>query len=539
MSEGVTTTHRVSFPVSDVTPGNERLREIAVCDSIERTVQSKVLTCASAKQKVAEIGDFHPLIAAAAIAHKRHYPLTLSPDMIWLTVLQGVAQHIANHSDSLRSRLVPHLTKIELIVDSRLSALPETDVQMKSLTQEFVNSIRKHALPDKGFLWDTEFSTTTDVERIVGAVVLMDAFQPYFDYVFTAICGIPSVVLEGNTADWELLASKVRSLHESDLELSWWTKHLLPLCEHFVRASRGDVDRKHWGNLCKLVKRYGYDDLNGWLLKFIPYVRRDRNEIPQLLNPVLELTEYPTEGEGMEKITGCTSGMLPSGLSNAPVTCKNLISGESTQYEFVAGFTGVTQSPQDFGVRPAIGWAITEGKGIDRVITRIRLEHHSGTSEKPDLRKLTGKFRHYLPADVWRFYTELGSARIDLRKPNKWGEMQICINPLAFVDVLWDFRVVEEELRFLVAHKLISSELYDDRKEFNFAYSRLVHLGQSTRHGKRSYYVFGRDPEVGNLKGEKKASRGEIFRWTGERRSSAFTPVARTFAEWLAELLGS
>lgn len=535
MSKGATTTHRVSFPVADVTPGSERLAEISVVNSIERTVRSKVVSSASAGEKVADIGDFHPLIAAAAIAYKRHYPLTLSPDMIWLTVLQGVAQHIANNSGSLRSRLVSHLTKIELVVGTNLSGPPETDEQMMSVTGEFVQLIRKHVPPDKQFLFDTEFSTTTVVERIAGAVVLMDAFQPYFDYVLYVVCGIPSVALEGSTADWELLAEKVRSLHESDLEVSWWTKHLLPLCEQFVRASRGDVDRNHWGNLCKLIERYGVDDLNGWLLKFIPYVRHDKNEMPQHRNPVLELTDFPSEGERMGKITGCTSGMLPSGLSSAPVTCKNIVTGQEEKYDFVAGFTGVTQSATDFSVRPEIGWAITEGKRIDKAIARIRLEHEYEPSQQLSVKELMEKFHNRLPGDLWRFYTEFDSAKIKFRKPNKWGEEDISIS-LNFVKILWDPEGVTNELRFLVANKLISTELYEERKDFNFPYSQLIHLGKSYGHGRRSYYVFGHDPECWNFEA-KRTSRGEIFRWTGERRASAFTPVAHTFSEWLAELL--
>lgn len=185
---------------------------------MERTVRSKLIACSRANQQVVNVGDFHPLVAAAALAYQKHFPLVLSPDMIWLTVLQGVAQHIANHSEALREKLVAHQTKIELIVER--AKLPTSDALMLSATQEFTEQIEKHVLPENRFLLHTEFSTTKDIERIAGAIVVMDAFQPYFDYVFSIICGIPSVTLEGSTADWELLRDKVRSLHESNLELS-------------------------------------------------------------------------------------------------------------------------------------------------------------------------------------------------------------------------------------------------------------------------------------------------------------------------------
>jgi hypothetical protein len=353
--------NKISFAVSGVKPGTERLPETTVHEALERMTQSELLTCANPEQQVVAEGDFHPLIAAAAIAYKQHYPLVLSPDMIWLTVLQGVAQHL-NHGESLRPRLVAHRTKIELVVDSMLTGLPETDAQMMAVTRQFLEAIERHVLPDKRFLLSTEFSTTTDLDRIAGSVVIMDGFQPYFDYVLRIGCGIPSVTLEGTPADWELLASKVRLLHESDLEVSWWTKHLLPLCGQFVRASRGDVDQDHWMNLCKLVKRYGADDLNGWLLKFIPYVRDERNQPPVDRNPVLELTTYddaPADAASAQfEITGCTSDMLPTGISSAPVIVQDRSSGESAECQFLAGFVGVSQSAVDLSVRPIVGWAI-------------------------------------------------------------------------------------------------------------------------------------------------------------------------------------
>src|SRR5580765_7553249 len=132
---------RVSFLVSDVIPSTERLPRISVRTALERTARSRIVICRNAEQEVVEGGDFHPLIAAAALAYKQHMPLALSPDMIWITILQGLAQHIANHSESLRPKLVAHQTKIELVVNTNLGRLPETDAQMLEVAQSFVELI--------------------------------------------------------------------------------------------------------------------------------------------------------------------------------------------------------------------------------------------------------------------------------------------------------------------------------------------------------------------------------------------------------------
>src|SRR5262245_54738882 len=93
--------HAIQFAVADVAPSTEPLPAIPVSTAIERTLRRHPMICPRATREVAEAADFHPLIAAAVLAFKQHYPLVLSPDMIWLTILQGVAQHVQNHAAKL------------------------------------------------------------------------------------------------------------------------------------------------------------------------------------------------------------------------------------------------------------------------------------------------------------------------------------------------------------------------------------------------------------------------------------------------------
>jgi hypothetical protein len=525
---------KISFPVTDVAPATERLAEIEMSAAMERTVRSKLIVWTRTKQKVVEGSDFHPLIAAAALAYQKHYPLLLSPDMIWLTILQGVAQHVANNSESLRDKLVAHRTRIELIVEG--NELPTSDALMLSATQEFIKQIENHVLPEKRFLLSAEFSTTTDVERIAGAIIVMDAFQPYFDYVFAIICGIPSVTLEGSTTDWELLRNKVQSLHHSNLELSWWTKHLLPLCDQFVRASRGDVDKKHWNNLCKLIERYGVDDLNGWLLKFIPYVRKDKNERPIHRNPVIELTEFPMDKNIHGPITGCTSDMLPTGLASAPVTVTDVEKKATRQLQFIAGFAGVTQA-QDLSLRPLVGWAIAEGTRIDKLIAQLRSEHAVQAPSGPNTEQLLEIFERNLPADLWRFYSETNGARLEGQ--DALGKFNCVIHSASEVRPAFDVDSIHRELKFLVKQGLITNDYRDQRIQSMRSYAEMRVFAETQSYGSspaHHIYVFGRDPERWSTL-ENKPSRGMIFRWNGEPTSQAFEPVAHTFSDWLEAML--
>jgi hypothetical protein len=520
---------RVIFPVANVVRGTKRLPEISSRLALERTAQTKVISCPSPEGKVVEAGDFHGLIAAAAIAYQQHYPLALSPDVIWLTILQGVAQHVANHSETLRSRMVSHQTKIELVVDQ--ARIPSTSIEMLSASSAFLELIEKHTLPDKRFLLKTAFSTTTDVERIAGAIVMMDAFSQYFDYVMQIICGIPSVILEGTPADWEILTAKVRLLHESNLELSWWTKHLLPLCDQFERASRGDINQTHWSNLCKLIERYGVDDLNGWILKFIPYVRHDKNESPKHRNPVLELNEFLLDTEKMGKITGCTSNMLPSGLSGTPVACINSQTGNNSTYQFVAGFVGVSQSPEDLSVRPVIGWAITEGRRIDKLIARLRSEHAVQPPSRTATEDLLQIFNRNLPADMWRFFTETGGATMDFKEADHPG-IHCNIKAVGEMKTTLDNNCFGHRSEYPTS--MVECE---ERQKMARAYRHLLAFAEADAGTDHFVYFFGRDPEISYEGIPDKESRGNIFRWTGEPTRESFEPVACTFSDWLEAML--
>ena len=45
-----------------------------------------------------------------------HYPLGLSPDMIWLCIMQGLSIHVNKNAEKLKSKFVSHEGKVEIVV---------------------------------------------------------------------------------------------------------------------------------------------------------------------------------------------------------------------------------------------------------------------------------------------------------------------------------------------------------------------------------------------------------------------------------------
>ncbi|MFN6203565.1 MAG: DUF4419 domain-containing protein, partial [Acidobacteriota bacterium] len=131
----------------------------------------------------------HPVIAAIHLAFNDHRPLVLSPDVFWLLIAQGLANHVNANSEELRSRFINHSGKAEIVVrrDDFIKASPDTP--WPEVLGEFSRQIRGYLGAATHDLLLPDFSTTGGVERVAAEVVLLDAMQPFFSYRFMTRCG--------------------------------------------------------------------------------------------------------------------------------------------------------------------------------------------------------------------------------------------------------------------------------------------------------------------------------------------------------------
>ena len=129
-------------------------------------------------------------------------PLCLRPDDIWLTIEQGFSQHVNEHAEVLRERFVRHARKKTLkVLMGSLRQRSDWEV----LIAQWSAKVREQLIdPEVHDALLCDFSTTTPTMRIASQIVLMEAFQQYFAYTYTSICGIPSVTLFGTAADGSL-----------------------------------------------------------------------------------------------------------------------------------------------------------------------------------------------------------------------------------------------------------------------------------------------------------------------------------------------
>jgi hypothetical protein len=120
-------------------------------------------------------------------------------------------------------------------------------------------------------LFECDFSTSTDIERTAGRVVLLDVYSPYFSLWLESICGIPSVTLTGTVEDWRRIRARVDAI--AGFGLQTWCRSLAPIADEFVRASAGDPDPEFWRRIYNPIDAYGGDVITGWAARFYPYLK--------------------------------------------------------------------------------------------------------------------------------------------------------------------------------------------------------------------------------------------------------------------------
>jgi hypothetical protein len=351
---------RITFPVSDVTPASEPLREVPYHEAVAAFLGGPVESCSSYQGRLVGNVRSHPLVATLHAAFCSHRPVCLSPDIVWLTLAQGLAHHVNAHAEELRDHLVRHAGKLRIVVrrDDFVKGSPENP--WPEVFGEFSAAIRSHIADEAHGLIVADFSTTGPVERAASEVVLLDAMHSFFEYELRTVCGIPSVTLEGTTEDWRAVARRAEGF--TRFGLGWWVEALRPVLGQFVAAAGGDIDRSFWESIYKWrgPKGSGSPHVTGWVLDLFPYVanpearyaRPGSAAAPALRRNLWLGVRQERHGPGRDDFPG-----LPA---RAPFCWRYF--ERVFEMEFVGGLVGVRQDPATLCLRPEVGWAVREAK---------------------------------------------------------------------------------------------------------------------------------------------------------------------------------
>lgn len=338
------------LPVID----HQKLLSSALRGTIEALWQpSTNLVCCS---------EIHALLTAVHDAFYQHFPLQLSPDVIWLTLARGFALHVNLNAEALRHRFVRHSGQEELLVarpdflPGRPNPWPEVFTAFSSQIGDRVGKLRDFVRCD--------FSTTGPTERAVSELMVMETFRPYFKYVCMIGCGIPSITLTGTVEDWKSIRNRAALFGEFGLEK--WCRALDPILGQFVAAAQGRAETAFWQSFFRYHSGSGPSVMTGWITVLFPYLRDRAQKLYP--NPYFEDWERRLRIDDKQswqirfddpQCVGMDS--IPPCVTSVPlkVTWETFERGTVEQkMRLVGGLMGVSQRPTNLTLQPECGWAI-------------------------------------------------------------------------------------------------------------------------------------------------------------------------------------
>jgi hypothetical protein len=307
---------------------------------------------------------YHPFFQGMLSAYANHRPFTLSPDMMWLLICQGFANHVNNNSESLRNMFVDFKGKTTLVVKDNRIEPDNPDSPWEEVFPEFSKQISKYTGAELTNTLTADFSTTTPITKMASQITMLEAMKSYFEFLVINIgCGIPKITLEGTPADWHKVLIKTQALRK--YKLDWWVDKMEPILINIEKASKGKKDKEFWQTMFKWhsQKVYGAPFIvDGWIVKFFPYDKMGhRNNLetlvtnPDLPNEIVKVDLEYQKGNGAGDFA-------------------------TTPLELWAGFVGLKQNDDDFNLRPEIGWMIRKKDtgGDEEIKTRLQANAKAG-----------------------------------------------------------------------------------------------------------------------------------------------------------------
>ena len=290
------------------------------------------------------------LIQGLVLAYQNHYPITITPDMIWILILQGFSRFMEKYSEKVREKFVNFSGKKDLnIIRDNLTPYTATKEDWDGIMKEFVEKIGNHVGQETINNLECNFSTTTQITQVTSQVSIMSAMKQYFTYKVSMMgCGISTISLEGSIQDWEKIKTKLEFLSTKGLE--WYTKHLIPIIDKIIESKNyynynGQLSNElieFWKGMVRIKEKGGIykpNLIDGWIVKFIPNLS---GKDPMVYEEIRE-TEVP------DQIICCPmqlTWLLPLG-KKIEYSCS-----------LFSGFYGMVQDKETFNVRPVIGYAI-------------------------------------------------------------------------------------------------------------------------------------------------------------------------------------
>jgi len=280
------------------------------------------------------------LVWSVVYAYSTHHHLTLRPEDIWFSILTQFSAYLNAHGEEFRHLFVKHKGQKELVVyqlgNRHIADYRSLANDMGRLIQEEImdHEFRKWIMP--------EFSTTTEDDKVLAAVLMMATMQKYFTYKFQLSCGFPSITLLGRRSDYEQILQKLDWLEGYGEEPAQFVALLRPIVTRFISSfddPSAPAVLEFWQRAVHVSGGSGPSRYSGWITAFCMWdkdgkslYKVDYNEWRKDERLELDGVQYGT----------VLDEHIPAGYSKVPVLIDD--NGELVPSEMIAGSVGIACS---------------------------------------------------------------------------------------------------------------------------------------------------------------------------------------------------
>ena len=291
-------------------------------------------------KKINSFGN-HKAILGYLNAYFNHCPIKLSPNLLWQLILNNFSKYVNDNSKSLRKKFVDFEDKKNLICVI-VGTLKDIDKYKESIIKQFCDKIEENVGKELIDILTPNFTSSTNDTIIAGKASIMATFKKYFSYELNMIsCGIPYILLEGNLSDWEKILEKLRYLSKYEFYIKLMEEDIIEI----INTKKGKINLNFWRNIimetkektkeregcCSFTRELERDFITGWILHFYNEKKIKKDKLKDIIGEIV----------------------------NAPLTIKDIMTGEMKGGIIQAGIIDLKQDPNNFIVEPIVNYSLS------------------------------------------------------------------------------------------------------------------------------------------------------------------------------------
>jgi len=215
------------------------------------------------------------MFSAVLASYNNHWVLRTTPDDWWTVAVRRIAQALDEHGEKERVRefFVEHRGQktIDVNVGPTLS-----NIDYRWLFEQFSSKVKENInKPDFVDIIESDFTGTTQEQKIITQVMLMASVKKYFAFEIYTLCGIPGLELLGRLDDWAQLVHKLDRLSDllspitKELGLEQWFPTARRVFSNLLDTYGGKPNTAWWGKI--LSWRHGGSGTRAHWSGWFPY----------------------------------------------------------------------------------------------------------------------------------------------------------------------------------------------------------------------------------------------------------------------------